>query len=150
MINEFEFFHGVVFARMLHALQRELSIKPYSTTDNAAYLINGTAAVYIKYSKKRLSPWHFSFQRRHREKFLQVLQSVGNCFLILVCNDDGVVILTSDEVSQILHNNQSAVEWISVTRNRRQMYSLRGSHGELTFKIGRDEFHKMLASLGCA
>jgi hypothetical protein len=67
MISEFEFFHGVVFARMLHVTQRQLaiSIKPYSASDNAAYLINGTIGIYIKYSSKRLSPWRFSFQKRH-------------------------------------------------------------------------------------
>ncbi len=33
MINEFEFYHGVTFARMLHAIQKELAIKPYSPSD---------------------------------------------------------------------------------------------------------------------
>ena len=140
MINEFQFFHGVVFARMLHATQRQLSIKPYSTSDNAAYLINGTVGIYIKYSSKRLSPWRFSFQKRHQDKILEMKKNIGEVFLLLVCNDDGVVVLTFDELKQILSENHGTVEWISATRNRRQMYSIKGSDGKLSFKVGKDEF----------
>jgi hypothetical protein len=140
MISEFEFFHGVVFARMLHATQRQLSIKPYSLSDNAAYVVDGDKGIYIKYSSKRLSPWRFSFQQRHQDKMLEMKKMIGAVFLILVCNDDGVVVLTFDELRQILDENHEAVEWISASRNRRQMYSIKGSDGKLSFKVGRDEF----------
>jgi|SRR5713101_8747665 len=140
MISEFEFFHGMTFARMLHVTQRQISIKPYSTTDNAAYILDGTMGVYIKYSSKRLSPWRFSFQKRHQNKILEMKNEIGTVFLLLVCNDDGVVVLTFEELRQILNENHEPVEWISASRNRRQMYSIKGSHGTLTFKVGRDEF----------
>jgi hypothetical protein len=140
MISEFEFFHGVVFARMLHATQRQLSIKPYSLSDNAAYVVDGDKGIYIKYSSKRLSPWRFSFQQRHQDKMLEMKKTIGAVFLILVCNDDGVVVLTFDELKQILDENHEAVEWISASRNRRQMYSIKGSDGKLSFKVGKDEF----------
>lgn len=140
MIGEFEFFHGVVFARMLHATERQLSIKPYSALDNATYLIDGRMGIYIKYSTKRMSPWRFSFQKRHQDKISEMKRDVGEVFVLLVCNDDGVVVLTFDELKQILNENYETVEWISATRNRRQMYSIKGSDGKLSFKVGRDEF----------
>jgi hypothetical protein len=140
MINEFEFFHGVVFARMLHATQKQLSFKPYSTSDNAAYVVDGTKGIYIKYSSKRLSPWHFSFQKRHQDKIMEMKQNIGEVFLLLVCNDDGVVVLTFDELKQLLDEHHQTVEWISATRNRRQMYSIKGSDGRLSFKVGKDDF----------
>jgi hypothetical protein len=140
MISEFEFFHGVVFARMLHATQQRLSIKPYSPSDNAAYVINDTTGIYIKYSSKRLSPWRFSFQQRHQERILEMKKNIGRVFLLLVCNDDGVVILTFDELKQILDETHDKVEWISAARNRREMYSIKGSDGRLSFKVGRNEF----------
>src|SRR5882762_6393774 len=138
MINEFEFYHGVTFARMVHATQRELSIKPYSASDNATYVVNGAIGVYIKYSSKRLSPWRFSFQKRHQDKILEMKRDIGEVFLLLVCNDDGVVVLTFDELKQILSESTEAVEWISATRNRMQMYSVKGSDGKLSFKVGKD------------
>lgn len=140
MISEFEFFHGVVFARMLHATHRQLSIEPYSTSDNAAYVLDNSKGIYIKYSSKRLSPWRFSFQKRHQERILEMKENLGRVFLLLVCNDDGVVVLTFQELKQILDEVHEDVEWISVARNRRQMYSIKGSDGALGFKVGRDEF----------
>jgi hypothetical protein len=148
MISEFEFFHGVVFARMLHVTQRQLSIKPYSASDNAAYLINGAIGIYIKYSSKRLSPWRFSFQKRHQDKILEMKSSIGTVFVLLVCNDDGVVVLTFDELKQILNEDYEEVEWISASRNRRQMYSIKGSDGKLSFKVGKDEFLIKMFNLG--
>ncbi|MGD1078940.1 MAG: hypothetical protein ABR881_11530 [Candidatus Sulfotelmatobacter sp.] len=140
MINEFEFYHGVTFARMLHSVQRELAIKPYSASDNAAYVVDGSIGVYIKYSSKRLSPWRFSFQQRHRDAIVEMKTNLGDVFVLLVCNDDGVVILTFDEFKQVLNEAQERTEWISATRNRREMYSIKGSDGKLGFKVGKDEF----------
>jgi hypothetical protein len=66
--------------------------------------------------------------------------SIGTVFVLLVCNDDGVVVLTFDELKQILNEDYEEVEWISASRNRRQMYSIKGSDGKLSFKVGKDEF----------
>jgi len=140
MINEFEFYHGVTFARMLHAIQKELTIRPYSPLDNAAYVVNSSTGIYIKYSSKRLSPWRFSFQKSHRDRILEMKKNLGDVFVLLVCNDDGIVILTFDEFTQVLNEAQTGTEWISATRNRRQMYSIKGSDGKLGFKVGKDEF----------
>ena len=96
--------------------------------------------LYIKYSSKRLSPWRFSFHKRHQDKILEMKKDIGELYLLLVCHDDGVVVLTFDELKQILNENYETVEWISATRNRRQMYSIKGSDGKLGFKVGRDEF----------
>jgi hypothetical protein len=76
-------------------------------------------------------------------------RNVGAVFLLLVCNEDGVVVLTFDELKQILDEDHETVEWISAARNRRQMYSIKGSDGKLSFKVGRDEFlHKMFSMPG--
>ena len=147
MISEFEFYHGVAFARMLHATQREVAIKPYSPSDNAAYVLDRSIGVYVKYSLKRLSPWRFSFQQRHREKIIEMKKDLGNVFVLLVCNEDGIVILTFDELRQILNKAPEGTEWVSATRNKRQMYSISGSDGTLGFKVGKDEFSEKLFAL---
>jgi hypothetical protein len=140
MISEFEFFHGAVFARMLHSGQAVLSIKPYSESDNAAYVVNDSKAVYIKYSTKRLSPWRFSFQPRHHEMILEMKGNMGEVFICLVCNDDGVVVLSFDEFQEVVKADGGAVEWLSAARNKRQMYLVKGPLGRLTFKVGKDDF----------
>ena len=144
MINEFEFYHGVVFAGLAHGAQREFSVKNFPTPDNASYVIDGKIGIYIKYSKRRLSPWRFTFQKRHQDELKQMKNKLGNAFLLLVCFDDGIVTLSFDEVKQLLDESHEEVEWISAARNKRQMYLVKGSDGELEFKIGLDEFPRKI------
>ena len=61
-------------------------------------------------------------------------------FLLLVCSDDGVVCLGSSELQQLLENHHKPIEWISATRRKREMYSVKGSDGELDFKVGQSDF----------
>jgi hypothetical protein len=44
------------------------------------------------------------------------------------------------ELKEILDNQHDPIEWISATRHKREMYSVKGSNGELNFKIGQNEF----------
>lgn len=140
MIKDFEFFHGVVFARILHGTQRLLSVKPFQSASNASYVVNDTIGIYIKYSAKRMTPWHFTFKKEHQEEIELMKSSFKNVFLVLVCNDDGVVCLSYSELKEIFDNQHDPIEWISATRHNREMYSVKGSNGELDFKIGQNDF----------
>jgi hypothetical protein len=144
MIKEFEFFHGLVFARILHGTQRPLSIKLFQSASNASYVINDTVGIYIKYSSKRMTPWRFTFKREHQEEIDLMKSQFPNMFLLLVCNDDGIVCLNSLEFEQILDNQLDPIEWISATRHKRQMYAVKGSNGKLNFKIGQNDFPEKL------
>ncbi len=140
MIKEFEFFHGPVFARILHATKSPLSVEPYPTTSNASYILNGKIGLYIKHSTKRMTPWRFSFAKVHQDEIDGMRQKLDQVFVILVCNDDGIVCLSYDELKQILDEHHTATEWVSASRNPRQMYTVKGSNGTLNFKIGSSEF----------
>ena len=140
MLREFEFFHGIVFARLLHATSERISIKPFPTSDNASYVINETVGVYIKYSSKRLTPWGFSFQKRHQDEILRMKNELGEVFVLLVCNDDGIVGLNFDEVRNLLDEAHQDAEWIRVARSRGQMYAVSGSDGALGYKASKDDF----------
>jgi len=146
MIKEFEFYHGLVFARILHATQQRISITSFPTPDNGSYIINDKIGIYIKYRTSRLSPWTFSFQQRHQDEILDMKNKVGEVYLLLVCNDDGVVVLSFDELKQILNEKHESVEWIRVSRHKREMYAVRGSDGKLEFKVARDDFPKKIFS----
>lgn len=140
MIKEFEFFHGLVFARILHATQSPLSIRPFPSASNASYIVNQNIGIYIKYSSKRMSPWRFSFKSEHQMEIELMNKDLGAVFLLLVCNDDGIICLSYPELKQILDDQHDAIEWISATRNKREMYSVKGSDGKLGFKIGANDF----------
>lgn len=144
MIKEFEFFHGLVFARILHGTQRPLSIKPFPSSTNASYVINEKIGIYIKYSSKRMTPWRFTFKKEHQEEIELMKKALKEVFLILVCNDDGIVCLSYSELKQILDGQHDSIEWISATRHKREMYSVKGSDGKLGFKIGPNDFPEKL------
>lgn len=140
MIKEFEFYHGLVFARILHATQKPISIKTFPSPDNASYVLNDKVGIYIKYSTKRLSPWRFSFQKRHQDEISEMKNNIGEVFLLLVCNDNGIVALSFEELKQILNETHEQVEWISAARGKREMFAVKGSDGKLEFKIGKKDF----------
>lgn len=140
MLKEFEFFHGVVFARILHGGNVPVSIKSYPTPDNASYIVNDSVGIYIKYSSKRLSPWRFSFQKEHQDEILEMKNKLGEVYTILVCNDDGIVCLSFEELKEVLDTKHEDVEWISVARGPRERYEVKGHDGKLRLKIGNSDF----------
>ena len=144
MIRDFEFYHGLVFARILHGTQRPLSLRPFQSVSNAAYVVNDKIGIFIKHSAKRMTPWRFTFMKEHQEEIDFLKSNCEKVFLVLVCGDDGVVCLSYAELKQILDNQHDPIEWISATRHKREMYSVKGSNGELDFKIGQSEFPNKL------
>lgn len=111
MIKEFEFFHGLVFARILHGMQRPVSLKPFQSVSNASYIVNDKIGIYIKYSSKRMTPWRFTFRKEHQAEMQLMKLHCRNVFLLLVCNDDGIVCLSDSEVKQILDSQHEPIEW---------------------------------------
>jgi hypothetical protein len=146
VIKEFEFFHGVVFARILHGTQRLVSIRAFEPSSNASYVLNDTIGIYIKYSSKRMTPWRFTFSPEHKREIEKLCASVPKIFVALVCNDDGVVCLSYAELKTVLDDHRENHQWISAIRHRREMYSIEGSDGSLEFKVGKNDFPGKLFS----
>ncbi len=139
-MNEFEFFHGAALVRLLHGHGSAIKIATYSSPGNASYVVNGKVGLYIKHSTKRLSPWRFSFKKEHQDEIRTLRQVYGEVFILLVCHDDGVVSLSYTELKKILNESHEEYEWISVARNRRQEYTVKGSDGKLDTKIAKNDF----------
>ncbi|MES2419551.1 MAG: hypothetical protein V4541_15300 [Bacteroidota bacterium] len=144
MIKEFEFYHGVVFSKLIHSIPDGISIKLYPSPSNASYVINDNIGIYIKHSTKRMSPWRFSFQKVHQDEILQMQEQFRNIFVLLVCGKDGIVTLSFEELKTILNDIHSETEWISASRMRNKEYSIKGSDGSLEKKIGKKDFLKKI------
>src|SRR5688572_14576228 len=135
MIRDFEFYHGLVFARILHGTQRPLSLRPFQSVSNASYVVNDRVGIFVKYSSKRMTPWRFTFRKEHQAEIDLLKSSFSEVFLVLVCNDDGVVCLSYEELKKLLDDQHDPIEWISATRHKHEMYLVKGSNGELDFKV---------------
>ena len=137
-INEYQFFNGVV----LNGLVRKgklLKIDVFPSSGNNAFTINEKVGIYIKYSKKVISPWRFTFLKEHQDEF-KIMSELLTSFLILVCNKDGIVCINSITLKKILDAKHESVEWISAARLKRESYEVKGSDGKLKFKININDF----------
>jgi hypothetical protein len=107
-------------------------------------VIDGDTGLYIKYSAKRMTPWRFSFKKEHQDEIYEMKSLYRQVFLVLVCNDDGIVCLSYEELKQILDDEHDPTEWVSATRHPREMYAVKGSNGSLEFKISAKQFPSKL------
>lgn len=145
MIKEFEFYHGVVFSKLIHEVEVPVKFTVYPTASNASYVLNDTIGIYIKHSAKRMTPWRFSMQRDHQDEILKMKNDLGEVFLVLVCGDDGIVTLNFEELKTILNEAHGNVEWISAARRPREEYTIKGSDGSLDYKVAKIDFGKKIS-----
>lgn len=139
MIKEFERLHGAALTRLIHE-SSSLNIQLFEKNSNSGYLLNGTVGLYIKHATARMSPWRFTFQKKHQDDMLRMQRSTKETFLVLICGEDGIVALSFKEIKKVLDKNHEAIEWLSASRKKREKYTIKGSDGKLEYKIGEIEF----------
>lgn len=144
MIKEFEFYHGAVLANLLHNSGQSITIEPFPSESNASYIINKNTGLFIKHSAKRMSPWRFSFSQQHQDEILEIKNKLGEVYILLVCGEDGIVILSFEELKKLLNTIHDPMEWISVARNRNTEYTVKGSDGSLGYKISKKDFPRKI------
>jgi len=142
MIKNYERFFGAVFTRMATHSDDGVNILKFPSKSNASFVVNNQFGLYIKYSSSRLSPWQFSFAKEHQDEILEMRGYFEHVFVIFVCNDNGIACLNFEELKQILDEHHQDTEWIRVSRNKREKYSVAGTDGKLNFKIGDSDFPK--------
>jgi hypothetical protein len=144
MIKEYEYYHGAVILGLMQGLNNNLTIKPFLSNSNSSYVIFDKAGLYIKHSTKRMAPWQFTFLRNHQDEILEMKNKYKEVYVLLVCNDDGVVCIDYNSLKQLLDENHEESEWIRVTKKAGGMYTINGKNGSLKYKVGRNEFPKKI------
>jgi hypothetical protein len=141
MINEFEFFHGAALITISQASKKPITIESLKGSyENSAYILNNSMGLYIKHSKKRLSPWIFTFHKKHQDTIKELNDIYGKSVLLLICNSDGIVGLDFQELKKVLDNKHTEIEWIRVERTKGKLYKVTGSDGALEFKVGMTDY----------
>ncbi len=136
-----EFYQGVALAKIIREANKAISILAYK---KSSYILDNKVAIYIKHSHKRMSPWRFTFDKEHQAEINELKSKYIEVFLILVCGEDGSVSLDHDEIKKILDNEHEENEWVSVTRRKNHVYGLKGSNGQLDYKVSRQDFAKRI------
>lgn len=150
MIKDFEFYHGLVFSRLLHETGMEIALKTTADSGNSSYVVSRCGGLYIKYSTKRLSPWHFSFNTAHLHEIRQLQTQTRAIVIALVCGRDGIATLTFAEFKFVLGETLRDAGWISVSRKKAEMYAVKGSCGELSHKVADNDASRKILSISRA
>jgi hypothetical protein len=141
MISRFEFYHGAALTRLIHGSKHAVAICQLNSDDNnASYILNDDTGLYVKYSTNRLSPWTFTFRRKHQDEIRLMSRKFSSVYVLLVCNEDGIVCLSFDELKDVLDHHHEDVEWLRVARRKREKYAVSGKDGKLKYKIGDNEY----------
>jgi hypothetical protein len=132
MIKEFERYHGVVLRDIVVCADAPTIFEPFDEHGRVnSFLVARRFGLHIKHSSKRLPPWQFTFHAEHIHE-IQRLEEHSECaWIALVCGEDGVVLITSDELREMNECDDEATWFVRVTRDRHTMYHLNGSADEL-------------------
>lgn len=144
MIKDQEFYHGAVLARLVVDSANQFSVRVFKPGLASAFVLNETVGLYIKYSTKRMSPWRFTFLREHQDEIAKMRSTLPAMFLVLVCETDGFVVLSFEELKSVLNFEHDESEWISATRRKGHQYTVKGSDGKLDFKVSHTDFLKKI------
>jgi hypothetical protein len=144
MLNQSDFFHGVLLSKLLD--HGELNVRKHQYF--SAYIINNKA-YYIKYSSNRISPWSFSFSETHIRELVDLSNQFKEIFVALICNEDGICCLNFQEFKTVIAvENMNFPKWIKATRQKREKYSVSGSDGKLKYKIGDNCLQASIKKIG--
>lgn len=137
-LREYEQFHGAALLKTISAAGGEAQVVLRPDIGSGCYGVNGVGLIF-KYAKDRLSPWHFTFTADHRWLLDQLGQEYSVAGTILVCNTDGIVVLSAADVETVL-GPCPASGAVGVARRPRGMALVTGPCGDLPRKVAQADF----------
>ncbi len=138
MLDEYEFYQGVVIRQLILESDYSLMIRPFVREGRiSAFIVNGRVGIYIKHSSKRMSPWRFTFTIEQAADLLDLETRFPESFIVLVCETDGIVTLDCHQLHDIVSFQESENAWLRVERPPRTQYDLGGNKGDLGGKVPR-------------
>lgn len=131
MIPELDRYQGIVLRQLVTSCPEGVRLRPVNVAGRSDAFAVGGAAILVKYSGKRISPWNFTYQAEHVAELLLLCASHNPVWVMLVCGSDGVVALSSAEILELVGPSPNATSWVRVSRGRNEMYRITGSLAEL-------------------
>ena len=104
------------------------------------YVLNDKISMFIKYTTKRHSPWSFTFNRSHQLQQQTYHNQFGECLMVSVCGQDGIVALPHNDFRNVLDQNFETQE--SVT-----MYQVSCRDRKLGHKVGRNSLAEIFYTI---
>lgn len=146
MIPEVDTFHGVVLRQLLVESGKALRIAVSDASGRIDAFAVEDAAIQIKHSTKRLSPWQFTYMPDAIAELRHLRSKCACVWAMLVCGSDGIVGLSFDELMSVAFSDEQRPSSLRVRRNRKGMYRISGSRGELPYARSRGVLDFLVAA----
>jgi hypothetical protein len=137
MIPELDRYHGVVLRQIFVAHRHAVHFGIADLSGRIDAFRIEQAAFQIKHSSKRLSPWQFTYFPEHLAELDELRRTFAPVWVFLVCGQDGVVGLASEELSSVAQVTEGGAAWLRVSRSRNSMFRVKGALGEVPRAIPR-------------
>ena len=85
--------------------------------------------LYVKYSRKRLSPWTYSYDQDHQQELKNIAKTTGDAFSVFINGEDGYACVDYQELRELLDDHFDEIEWVRVQRKLRESYRISGTDG---------------------
>jgi len=143
LMNNILFFHGAALMRIIrHELFKTVVV--YGEK-GCSYAVNETAGVYMKYSKRGASNWRFTFFKEHVDEITEMIERLGEVYIAFICNEDGICCLDWSEFATVISPESKLYpKWVGISRKKGEKYSVWGSDGELSHKVGNSDFPRKI------
>ena len=155
-INDEKLKHGFVISQVVFEIsensENTVNVSEDLTRSGYQVLVENKGdrvcefGLFIKYSKKRNSPWRYSFMEDHQVAIDLMKEAYGEVFIAFINKDDGVACVNYELLKQLLDDNHEAIEWVAVRSGLNKQYSLSGKDGKLDKKISRSDFPRIINS----
>ena len=108
------------------------------------YQINHNKRLLIKHTGKNESPWKFTLQPDDIDTVVGDINSDQEAFLCLICGQESICILTTEEFETLIDTNNKTAQWIKVESPNRSGMRVSGSAGFIKSVIAHRAFPQKL------
>jgi len=139
-IPEYHFYHGAALSLIVSQGQFT-GLARMPELGKAAYAVNHDTGIYIKHATTSSSPWQFIFKPDHQEAIRGLYKKYSDkTFIALVCEKEGVCLLTYGQYASVINENFKTDEGVSVERPGGGGFRVQGRAGKLNYVIRLNQF----------
>ena len=152
--------HGAVLRGIIRTLNKEypkINYKFEFGKSTSAYILNIysgsifkkkiTIALFMKFSRKRLSPWRFTFIKEHQEEIEKMHKKNNETIICLVNGEDGIAMIKYELLKKVLDDNFEEAEQISVSRKLKEYYRINGTDAKKKIPLAKNTFPNLIIEI---
>ena len=100
--------------------------------------------LFLKRSRKRISPWRYTFSKDNQHEIERLLNETNYLFVLLITDQEGVAVIDYPMLKMLLDDHFEESESISVSRKLRENYRVSGTDGKLNKALPKNSFPRSI------